>query len=50
MYKATVRAMVRRGIRQLNEGDASFLVKLAAPDAELAFPGTTRGAGCTGRS
>jgi len=39
MYKATVRALVRRGIRKLNEGDPSFLLGLAAPDAELAFPG-----------
>ncbi len=39
MYKATVRALVRHGIRRLNEGDPSFLLSLAAPDAELAFPG-----------
>ncbi len=39
MYKATVRALVRRGIRELNEGDPTFLLKLASPDAELSFPG-----------
>lgn len=39
MYKATVRAVVRRGLRELNEGDASFLLKLASPDAEICFPG-----------
>ena len=39
MYKATVRAMVRRGLRELNEGDPSFLLRLAAPDAEICFPG-----------
>lgn len=39
MYKASVRAMVRRGIRELNEGDPSFLLRLASPDAELCFPG-----------
>lgn len=39
MYKAAVRRMVRHGLDRLNEGDASFLLKLVAPDAELAFPG-----------
>jgi len=39
MYKAATRAMVRRGIRELNEGDPTFLLKLASPDAELSFPG-----------
>src|SRR5690606_16045529 len=37
--KAAVRAMVRRGIRELDDGDPTFLLKLASPDAELAFPG-----------
>lgn len=40
MYNATVRALVRHGIRRLNEGDPRFLLRLAASDAEIAFPGT----------
>lgn len=39
MYKATVRAMVRHGIGRLNAGDPRFLLRLAAADAEIAFPG-----------
>ena len=39
MYKATVRALVRRGLRELNAGRPDFLLRRAAPDAELAFPG-----------
>jgi ketosteroid isomerase-like protein len=39
MYKATVRALIRHGVRRLNEGDPTFLLRLAGPDAELAFPG-----------
>lgn len=39
MYKATVRALVRKGISHLNDGDAEFLLRLAHPDAELCFPG-----------
>ncbi len=39
MYKAAVRALVRHGINRLNEGDPSFLMKLASPDAEIVFPG-----------
>ena len=39
MYKATVRARIRRGIQKLNEGDAEFILRLATPDLELAFPG-----------
>ena len=39
MYKATVRALVRRGIRELNEGKPEFLLRLTAPDAQLCFPG-----------
>ena len=39
MYKAIVRARVRRGIQRLNEGDAEFVLGLAVPDVELAFPG-----------
>jgi hypothetical protein len=39
MYKAIVRARVRRGIQRLNEGNAEFVLRLAVPDIELAFPG-----------
>ena len=39
MYKAIVRALLRHGISNLNEGDSSMLLKLAHPDFELAFPG-----------
>jgi ketosteroid isomerase-like protein len=39
MYKTAVRALVRRSISRLNQGDPSLILKLAAPNAELAFPG-----------
>lgn len=39
MYKTTVRVLVRHGLRGLNAGDPTFLLRLAHPDAELAFPG-----------
>lgn len=39
MYKTAVRMLVRRNIARLNEGDAEPLLALAAPDAELRFPG-----------
>lgn len=39
MYKATVRAIVRHSIRRLNAGDPDLLLRMAAPDVELAFPG-----------
>ena len=39
MYKASVRALVRHGIRRLNEGDPEFLLRLTGPTPELAFPG-----------
>jgi ketosteroid isomerase-like protein len=39
MYKLAVRALVRHGIRRLSQGDPSFLLRLAAPTAELTFPG-----------
>lgn len=39
MYKTAVRALIRRSIGQLNEGDPSLLLRLAAPDAQIAFPG-----------
>ena len=39
MYKATVRALVRRNIAHLNAGDPEPLLRMAAEDAELPFPG-----------
>lgn len=39
MIKAIVRKLIRHGIDQLNDGDPSFLLRLAAPDVELSFPG-----------
>lgn len=39
MYKASVRAVVRRALARLNAGDPSLVLRLAAPDAELCFPG-----------
>ena len=39
MYKATVRALLRRGIARLNQGDPEMLLGMAGPDCELAFPG-----------
>jgi ketosteroid isomerase-like protein len=39
MYKATVRRLIRHGIDRLNQGDPAFLLRLASPDAEIAFPG-----------
>jgi ketosteroid isomerase-like protein len=39
MYKAAVRALVRHRIRKLNQGEPELLLRMAAPDAELAFPG-----------
>ena len=39
MYKAAVRARLRRQIAQLNAGNYGPLLKMAAPDAELTFPG-----------
>jgi ketosteroid isomerase-like protein len=39
MYKTAVRALVRHGIAKLNEGDPSFLLRLASPGAAMAFPG-----------
>jgi hypothetical protein len=39
MYKSIVRALVRNGIARLNAGDPEAFLKLAAPDACLAFPG-----------
>jgi ketosteroid isomerase-like protein len=39
MYKSTVRALVRHGFAKMNAGDPSFLLRLAAPDVVLCFPG-----------
>ncbi|CAN5626520.1 hypothetical protein BH10ACT2_BH10ACT2_27720 [soil metagenome] len=39
MYKASIRALLRRCVKKLNEGDPSLLLKMAAPDAQLTFPG-----------
>jgi ketosteroid isomerase-like protein len=39
MYKAAVRALLRRTIRNLNRGDARLAVRMFAPDVTLAFPG-----------
>lgn len=39
MYKISVRALMRYAIGRLNEGDASLLLRLAHPDAFIAFPG-----------
>lgn len=39
MYKTVVRALVRHGIARLSAGDATFLLRLAAPDADISFPG-----------
>jgi ketosteroid isomerase-like protein len=45
VYKRTVRALVRRGIDKLNQGDPDFLLGRAAPDATLTFPGDNSWAG-----
>ena len=39
MYKASIRALMRHSIKKLNAGDPSMLLRLAAPEAEIAFPG-----------
>lgn len=39
MYKASIRALLRHSIRKLNAGDPNMLLKLAAPEAEIAYPG-----------
>lgn len=39
MYKAAIRALLRVGVRRLNDGDISLLMRMAHPDFELAFPG-----------
>lgn len=39
MYKASIRALLRYSINNLNRGDYSLMLKMASPDFELAFPG-----------
>jgi ketosteroid isomerase-like protein len=39
MYKATVRWMIRRNLRRLNQGDHGPALAMYADDATLAFPG-----------
>ncbi|MEM7095697.1 MAG: nuclear transport factor 2 family protein [Actinomycetota bacterium] len=39
MYKAAIRAFMRYSVRRLNNGDPSLILRLAHPDATLAFPG-----------
>jgi len=39
MYKAAVRRLVRHGISRLNGGDPEFLLRLAASEVEISFPG-----------
>jgi ketosteroid isomerase-like protein len=39
MYKATVRALMRHAIDRLNDGDPGLMMKMAASDAVIEFPG-----------
>ena len=39
MYKAAVRMLIRRNIRELNEGRYHPALAMFGPDAELSFPG-----------
>lgn len=39
MYKATIRALLRRNIDKLNRGDDEPILKMAHPDVVLVFPG-----------
>ncbi|MCU1399974.1 MAG: hypothetical protein JWN62_3083 [Acidimicrobiales bacterium] len=39
MYKTVIKAALRYSIKRLNAGDATFLLRMASPDCELAFPG-----------
>jgi ketosteroid isomerase-like protein len=39
VYKAAVRAMIRRSVRRLNQGDYGPALAVYAPDATLTFPG-----------
>ena len=45
MYKAAIRMLIRRHIAALNAGDAGPLLRMAAADAELCFPGENHLAG-----
>jgi ketosteroid isomerase-like protein len=39
VYKATVRWLIRRNLRHLNQGDYGPALAMYAPDATLSFPG-----------
>ncbi len=39
MYKTAIRALLRRGIEQLNNGDFTTLLTMASPDFAMVFPG-----------
>ncbi len=39
MYKALVRAMVRRAVARLNDGDAEPFLRMATDESEFVFPG-----------
>jgi hypothetical protein len=39
MYKAAIRALVRRSLAALSEGDPSSVLRMATPDSALVFPG-----------
>ena len=39
MFSFVIRPLIRRQIARLNAGDHESLLKMAAPDAELRFPG-----------
>ena len=39
MYKAVVRAMVRRAVARLNDGDAEPFLQMATDESEFVFPG-----------
>ncbi len=45
MYKASVRFLIRRNIRALNEGRYQPALAMFAPDAQLVFPGDNTWAG-----
>jgi ketosteroid isomerase-like protein len=45
MYKATVRRLMRRGVRALNSGDLGPLLASFSEDAVLTFPGQSSWAG-----
>lgn len=39
MYKLAIRTLIKRNIAQLNAGDFSSFLAMAAPDMTIAFPG-----------